>query len=74
MRVLCSFVGLAILAGSVTVCGCGPSGIEAPPTEGLGPPDVSKLGGGVESYKPGSKSKSKSKRQPGRGASPQQSR
>ncbi len=61
MRVYCCLLGLAILAGSLTVGGCGPSAIEAPPTEGLGPPDVSKLGGGMDSYKPIVKSRGKEK-------------
>ncbi len=61
MRLFYSLLGLVILAGSVTVCGCGPSAIEAPPTEGLGPPDVSKLGGGAESFKPDVKGKNKTK-------------
>ncbi len=61
MRVFCYLLGVAVWAGSLTVCGCGPSSIEAPPTEGLGPPDVSKLGGGAESYKPKVKSQGKAK-------------
>jgi len=61
MRAYCCLLSLAIAVGPLSVCGCGPSAIEAPPTEGLGPPDVSKLGGPQAGYNPDAKIKSKGK-------------